>query len=78
MSGFDFANAANSTATAIINFGTPIIAKALDRVGTYNQITGDAIAKNTTRNIKEVTDEPIVDLFGQVGLVKGAQIDIKV
>ena len=78
MSGLDFAHAANSTATAIISAGTPVIAKALDRIGTYNEITGEAIAKNTTRNLKEVTDEPIVDRFGQIGLVKGAQIDIQV
>ena len=78
MSAINFSNAAVSTATAIINAGEPIIEKAVQRVGTYNEITSDAIAKNTTRNIKEMTDQPIVDLFGQVGLVKPPGIDISV
>ena len=78
MSAIDFANAGTSTATAIQDYGAPLIDKAIQRVGTYNEITSDAISKNNTRNIKEMTDQPIVDQFGEIGLLKGAQIDISV
>ncbi len=71
-------SSASSTASTIQDFGAPLIAKAVQRIEAYDQITSDAIAQSNARNIKESTDQPLVDAFGQVGLTKGLQIDINI